>query len=188
MADSVPSPESPDAGHSMHRELDDARLQVETALRDMQWEGMTSYQAKETVNLMKNFVKELEMVQSVQKPLTRDERVAQARLVRTIQQANTAARRPSSSYQNPDRQQVNEDNITRQPAQQTTAKRRKKIKQTHKRIVLPGEHHSKFKRARCENCGTANYVCVSGKAAEATTTCKNCDEEVTWVRPNSGRK
>eukprot|EP00058_Branchiostoma_floridae_P019894 XP_002605384.1 hypothetical protein BRAFLDRAFT_74204 [Branchiostoma floridae] len=83
-----------------------------------------------------------------------------------------------SSTQNTDSQTTNRKTTT-QPDKQ--AKHRKKIKQTHKRIVLPGEHHGKFKRARCDNCGTSNYVCVSGKATEASTTCKNCDEEVTWV-------
>ncbi|XP_066298926.1 uncharacterized protein [Branchiostoma lanceolatum] len=177
----VPTPESSD----ICEDLDNARLQVEATLRDMQWEGMTSYQAAQTTILMKNFVKQLQTVQSVQKPLTRDERVVQARLVRTIQQANTAARRPTSSTQDPDTQPANRI-IARQPDQQT--KHRKKIKQTHKRIVLPGEHHSKFKRVKCANCGTSNYVCVNGKATEATTTCKNCDEEVTWACPKDGHK
>ncbi|XP_035688828.1 uncharacterized protein LOC118424385 [Branchiostoma floridae] len=90
-----------------------------------------------------------------------------------------------SSTQNTDSQTTNRK-TTRQPDKQ--AKHRKKIKQTHKCIVLPGEHHGKFKRARCDNCGTSNYVCVSGKATEASTTCKNCDEEVTWVSPKNGHR
>ncbi|CAH1277652.1 Hypp9745 [Branchiostoma lanceolatum] len=181
--DSVAPPDSLDACHSMQKDLDDARLQVEAALHDVEWEGLTSFQANQTVSVMKSFVKQLQMVTSIEKPLTRDERVAQARLVRTIQQANTAARRPTSSAQDPDRQPT-DINVTKQPGQQT--KHRKKIKQTHKRIVLPGEHHSKFKRARCDNCETSNYVCVKGKATEASTTCINCDEEVTWVRSKRG--
>ncbi|KAI8482839.1 hypothetical protein Bbelb_393740 [Branchiostoma belcheri] len=43
-----------------------------------------------------------------------------------------------------------------------------------------------FKRSRCKNCGTSNYcvfVCVSGKAAEATTTCKTAAKKGTSRGP-----
>ncbi|KAI8481785.1 hypothetical protein Bbelb_404780 [Branchiostoma belcheri] len=66
----------------------------------------------------------------------------------------------------------------------TNAKHRKKMEQTHKRIVLLGEHHSKFKHSHWENCGTSNYVCVSEKAAEATTTCKTAMKKCPGFIPN----
>eukprot|EP00058_Branchiostoma_floridae_P001718 XP_002587206.1 hypothetical protein BRAFLDRAFT_102092 [Branchiostoma floridae] len=63
-ADEMTDPQVPESSDSSqaHNDQDDARMQVEAALRDVQWEGMSSYQAKQTAILMKNFVKELQTV------------------------------------------------------------------------------------------------------------------------------
>ncbi|KAI8519873.1 hypothetical protein Bbelb_031300 [Branchiostoma belcheri] len=166
-----------DTSSKAQLKLQIARLKETLSQVDADVDQMTEYQCKQSLDVVDTCLRNLKTSGTIKKPQSKDERVASARLLKSIQLGNMAARRSKA----PSTATSELPEVPAVPAEKPG--KRMKVKQVHKRIQLPGKHSS-FKRARCDNCGTNNFVAVSkkGKTVTGQTTCKNCDETVYYSK------